>query len=96
VHGLGAHPDHAWVRHKELAKGIESDVNWLTDLLPQTLREHQPTIQARIFCFNYQSAWLGRKTPKNRLESIAGKLLDDIHLMRTQVCSAGMRQLSTG
>lgn len=54
------------------------DVRWLTDLLPETLKNHQPCICARIFCFNYQSAWLGKITSKNRLDDIAQRLLDDV------------------
>jgi hypothetical protein len=79
VHGLGAHPDHAWVRHKDITSGLEKDVRWLTDLLPQTFRDYQPSISARIFCFNYQSAWLGPQLSKNRLEGVARRLLDDVH-----------------
>jgi len=78
------------VRHKDPSIGIEADVRWLTDLLPQTLREHRPSIRARIFCFNYQSAWLGPTLTKNRLESIAGRMLDDIHHMRKKVSSAAV------
>lgn len=87
VHGLGAHPDHAWVRHKVPKDGKEVDVRWLTDLLPETLQDYTPSIRARIFCFNYQSAWLGSKLTKNRLENIAVRLLDDIHHIRIKVDS---------
>ena len=81
MHGLGANPDHAWVRHKDIHKGPERDVRWLTDLLPKTFRDYQPSISARIFCFNYQSAWLGPQLSRNRLESVATRLLDDIKNM---------------
>jgi len=60
-------------------------VRWLTDLLPLTLQEYQPCIYARIFCYNYQSAWLGRTLSKNRLETVAGGLLDGIYHLRLQV-----------
>src|SRR4051812_35855388 len=85
VHGLGANPDHAWVRHRNATEGIHHDVRWLTDLLPQTLREYQPSIRARIFCYNYQSAWLGKSLSKNRLETVAAGLLDAIYHVRLQV-----------
>lgn len=85
VHGLGANPDHAWVRHKDVAAGLEKDVRWLTDLLPQTFRDYQPSISARIFCFNYQSAWLGPQLIRNRLENVATRLLDGIQSMRSKV-----------
>jgi hypothetical protein len=86
VHGLGANPDHAWVRHKATTPGLEKDVHWLKDLLPQTFQNHQPSIYARIFCFNYQSAWLGGQLSKNRLENIAGRLLDDLYHTKIKVC----------
>ena len=85
VHGLGANPDHAWVRHKDQSAGLENDVRWLTDLLPQTFRNYKPSLSARIFCFNYQSAWLGPQLSKNRLEGLAVRLLDDIHNARDKV-----------
>ena len=85
VHGLGAHPDHAWVRHKTTSGGPDEDVRWLTDLLPQTLREYKISIRARIFCYNYQSAWLGSHLTKNRLEGLAERLIDDIHNAREKV-----------
>src|SRR5271155_3102412 len=92
VHGLGANPDHAWVRHGVPKDGTVVDVRWLTDLLPKTLRDYRPSMRARIFCFNYQSAWLGPKLTKNRLEIIAGRLLDDIHHMRIKVDNIFPRQ----
>ena len=90
VHGLGAHPDHAWVRHKNAAEGIKNDVHWLTDLLPETLRQHRPSIYLRIFCYNYSSAWFGKSLSKNRLKTVANRLLDDIHNVRLQVGSDPM------
>ena len=85
VHGLGANPDHAWVRHKDTSAGLEEDVRWLTDLLPQTLRDYRISISARTFCFNYQSAWLGPQLSRNRLENVAVRLLDDIHNVKDKV-----------
>jgi len=76
------------VRHKDPSIGIQTDVRWLTDLLPHTLRDHRPSIRARIFCFNYQSAWLGTTLTKNRLETIARRMMDDIHHMKLKVGSA--------
>lgn len=73
------------MRHKNLSEGREKDVQWLTDLLPQTFREYRTRISARIFCFNYQSAWLGPQLSRNRLEEIAIRLLDEIHNVRDKV-----------
>ena len=73
------------MRHKDNTVGLEKDVRWLTDLLPQTFRDHQPSINARVFCFNYQSAWLGPQLSRNRLESLATRLLDDFHNARDKV-----------
>ena len=78
----------AWVRHKDIHKGPERDVRWLTDLLPKTFREYQPSIGTRIFCFNYQSAWLGPQLSRNRLENVATRLLDSIQSVRDKVSSA--------
>lgn len=86
VHGLGANPNFAWVRRTENAKGVNVEVTWLTDLLPQTLQAHQPSIYTRIFCFNYQSAWLGPKLSRNRLANLGRRLLDDIHHTKIKVC----------
>lgn len=86
VHGLGANPDHAWVRHKDATLGLKDDVCWLTDLLPYTLRSASPCILARIFTFNYQSAWLGKNLTDNRLENVAARLLNAIHNYRQNVC----------
>ena len=85
MHGLGANPDHAWVRHQDHSVGLETDVRWLEDLLPQTFREYKPNVYARIFCFNYQSVWLGSQLSRNRLDGIARRLLDDIHNARDKV-----------
>jgi len=88
VHGLGANPEHAWLRHRDEAKNIEADVRWLIDLLPETLRAEEPRILPRIFCFNYQSAWLGSRLSKNRLENVAERLLDELYHTRMKVSQA--------
>lgn len=85
VHGLGANPDYAWLNKEQLNQGRSTDVRWLPDLLPQTLKNHQPSVYARIFCFNYQSAWLGKTTSKNWLNNIAQRLLDDLNSQDIQV-----------
>jgi len=90
VHGLGANPEHAWVRHRDEAKNIKADVRWLVDLLPETLRAEEPRILPRIFCFNYQSAWLGSCLSKNRLENVAERLLDELYHARLKVSHAGV------
>lgn len=73
------------MRHKNTTAGPDKDVRWLTDLLPQTFRDFEPSISARIFCFNYQSVWLGPQLSRNRLEGLAGRLLDDVHNGRGKV-----------
>ena len=94
VHGLGANPDHAWVRHKNISAGLEEDVHWLKDLLPQTLRDYKTSLSARIFCFNYQSSCFGPQLSRNRLEGLAGRLLDDIHNVREKVGPVGEGKIS--
>lgn len=86
VHGLGAHPDHAWVRHGVAADdGRHVDARWLTDFLPGTFQQHRPPIRARIFYFSYQSKWLGQALSKNRLEGVARRLLDDMQHVQVKV-----------
>jgi hypothetical protein len=78
VHGLGAHRDYAWLRKKDASIQLENDVNWLKDLLPATLRARNPGVLARVFCYNYDSRWLGKDLAKRRLADIANRLLDAI------------------
>ena len=73
------------MRHKDERAGLEKDVRWLTDLLPQTFRDYDPCLSARIFCFNYQSTWLGPQLSRNRLENLAVRLLDDFDNVRDKV-----------
>lgn len=65
--------------------GLTKDVNWLTDLLPDTLRSSEPAVLAKIFCYNYESKWLGENTSSQRLTSIAEKFLNEIYYQRSQV-----------
>jgi len=76
VHGLGANKDYAWLKKKDLPRGITKDVNWLKSLLPVTLRSATPAVRARIFCFNYDSRWLGRDTCTNTLTTTSDGLVD--------------------
>lgn len=85
VHGLGAHRDYAWLHKKDPAKGIINDVNWLKDLLPETLQASKSPIQPRIFCFNYDSRWLGGEVSKQRIMAFANQLLDATQVARNQV-----------
>ncbi|KAI9747383.1 MAG: hypothetical protein M1835_002128, partial [Candelina submexicana] len=73
LHGLGANPDYAWLRKKNAAEGQHEDVNWLSQLLPNAIPS------ARIRCFNYDSRWIGRDLPKQRLTLIAEQVLDAFH-----------------
>jgi len=70
VHGLGANKDYAWVK-----KLGDKRVNWLKDLLPKTFASAVPRIHARIFCYNYDTRWLGAETCTQRLTILAEKLL---------------------
>lgn len=82
IHGLGAHPAHAWLWHpknnpkhdRAAETGYpSSDVHWLRDLLPSKLASaHVP---CRVMVYNYDSAWLF-KARKQRLSDISDRLLD--------------------
>lgn len=85
VHGLGAHRDFAWLRKKDASNHLNKDVNWLTDLLPDTLRKGNPSVRARIFCYNYDSKWLGPDLSKERLTNIANNMIDAIDRERREV-----------
>ncbi|KAM3516472.1 hypothetical protein NHJ13051_009881 [Beauveria bassiana] len=79
VHGLGANPDYAWIRKEDTATGgLEGSVHWLRDLLPATLRHGNPSVKARIFCFNYKSRWIGANLEKMHFARIADAMLDCI------------------
>ncbi len=73
------------MRKADPSVGVYTDVNWLKDLLPATLRASSPGIVSRVFCFNYTSRWLGRELSKQRLTLIANHLLDDIDKLRRSV-----------
>jgi curved DNA-binding protein CbpA len=64
VHGLGAIPEITW-------KDSKSGVNWLSDgeMLPKSVPE------ARIMRFGYDSLWLGKTPVRQKLSTIANKLL---------------------
>jgi len=51
-------------------------VNWLKDILPLTFSAAAPRIHARIFCYNYDTRWLGTETCTQRLTTLANNLLD--------------------
>ena len=79
VHGLGANPDFAWFRKlDDNARHSHEGVNWLEELLPNTLEANSPRILARILCFRYDSGWFGKKLTRNRLSDLARKLLDSL------------------
>lgn len=85
VHGLGANPDFAWLRKKDPLRGMAKDVNWLRDLLPTTLLRYEPSLRARIFCYNYKSKYVGKNLSKQRLTTVADEMLDSINNERTKV-----------
>lgn len=79
VHGLGAHPDWAWIRKVDREQG-KVHVNWLKDddMLPSKLPK------ARIMTFNYESRWHYR-APKQRCSLCASQLLTALHNDRNEV-----------
>ena len=85
VHGLGANKDYAWLKKKDERRGITQDVNWLKSLLPLTLRSATPAVRARIFCYNYDSRWLGKDTCTNTLTTISDGLVDALNRKDHQV-----------
>ncbi|KAI9691166.1 MAG: hypothetical protein M1822_008786 [Bathelium mastoideum] len=62
IHGLGAHPDDTWSKN---------GVNWLSDqeMLPAVMPE------ARILRYGYESAWFGPDAMRQRVSTVAKRLL---------------------
>jgi len=85
AHGLGANKDYAWLQKKDEPRGITQKVNWLKSLLPVTLRSANPAVRARIFCYNYDSRWLGKDTCTNTLTTISDGLVDALNRKDHQV-----------
>lgn len=66
VHGIGdANPEDAWVH-------TDTKAHWLKDptMLPGALPK------ARIMAYNYVSYWHGEKAVKQKVGTVAGKLLN--------------------
>jgi len=59
-------------------------VNWLKDLLPKTFATAYPRIHAKIFCYNYDTRWLGTETCSQRVTTLAGNLLEAWSQLRPQ------------
>ena len=84
VHGLGANPRSAWTykpnsppnssywfgRSSHLGACSEEAAHWLKDFLPEKI----PC--ARIFCFEYESKWLGCGLPEPSLPALGEGLLE--------------------
>jgi len=86
VHGLGANPDFAWFRKlDDSARHSTEGVNWLKELLPNTLAAKSPRVLARVLCFKYDSGWFGKKLTRTRLSNLARKLLDSLEHEVVQV-----------
>ncbi|KAI9666161.1 MAG: hypothetical protein M1821_004096 [Bathelium mastoideum] len=62
IHGLGAHPDDTWSKN---------GANWLSDqeMLPAVIPE------ARILRYGYESAWFGPDAMRQRVSTVAKRLL---------------------
>ncbi|KAH6678000.1 hypothetical protein B0J14DRAFT_635182 [Halenospora varia] len=66
VHGLGAHPNHAWVD-----KTTTPEVNWIKDdnMLPSIVPN------SRIIGYGYDSKWFGERAVKSGIQEMAKNLL---------------------
>ena len=81
IHGIGAHPDDAWVKNVG-SKDNPEWVNWLSDnkMLPSVVPK------TRIMRYGYQSAWFGERDALRNMVSIeAQRLLVSIRRER-EVC----------
>ena len=69
VHGLGAHPDHAWSMPS--AEDESKKVDWLKDedMLPSFVPN------ARILRYGYYAKWFGEDSVKSRIQDMAMELL---------------------
>ncbi|ETS86336.1 hypothetical protein PFICI_00164 [Pestalotiopsis fici W106-1] len=73
VHGIGeAKPEDAWVHP-------DTKVNWLSD--PTMLPDALP--KARILTYNYVSYWYGDDAVKQKVDTVAGKMLNALDGKRT-------------
>jgi hypothetical protein len=79
VHGLGANPNTTW---------RSGDTCWITDLLPDHLKDRGLQSRVRLFTFNYKSFWLRRshlqlsETANAILQELAS---DEVHVRTTMV-----------
>lgn len=85
VHGLGSNWAKSWIWRAKSHVPVDEGKNWLCDLLPVTLKQMNPAATVRVFCFNYNSQWLGQKTYKTRLQNIATNLLKAVDEDRRSV-----------
>ncbi|KAI9658357.1 MAG: hypothetical protein M1821_002490 [Bathelium mastoideum] len=77
VHGIGAHPDDTWCKNVG-TKEEPQHVNWLSnqEMLPAV------AIRARILRFGYDSSWFGRDPIREKVPSIAQRLLFSLRRKR--------------
>ncbi|KAF2732461.1 hypothetical protein EJ04DRAFT_335557 [Polyplosphaeria fusca] len=70
VHGIGAHPDDTWCKNVGTAESPRW-VNWLEaeDMLPAVAPS------ARIMRYGYQSQWFGEGAMRQRVSTVAERLL---------------------
>jgi hypothetical protein len=67
VHGLGANPSTTWTR---------SGKCWITDFLPEGMKERKCQSSVRLFTFSYKSHWL--RSSNLRLRETAKALLQEL------------------
>ena len=70
IHGIGAHPDDGWSANVGTATSPQW-VNWLEaeDMLPAVAPS------ARIMRYGYQSQWFGESAMRQKVSSVAQRLL---------------------
>ncbi|OCK72845.1 hypothetical protein K432DRAFT_42667 [Lepidopterella palustris CBS 459.81] len=70
IHGIGAHPDDTWCKNVGTTENAQW-VNWLAkeDMLPALAPN------ARIMRYGYQSQWFGKDTMRQKVSTVAPRLL---------------------
>ncbi|KAF2734984.1 hypothetical protein EJ04DRAFT_512132 [Polyplosphaeria fusca] len=77
IHGIGAHPDDTWCKNVGTAESPQR-VNWLEAdyMLPAVAPN------ARIMRYGYQSQWFGEGAVRQKVSTVAHRLLMALHQRR--------------
>lgn len=78
IHGIGAHPDDSWCKNVG-TKESPQWVNWLVEesMLPAVVPH------ARIMRYGYQSQWFGEGAMRQKVSTVAQRLLLALRRRRT-------------